>query len=193
MTFLAARFFWSFIALGVVWNHRYSGRAFFGNLYHRKLHDIFSARHLGAHLATQILFAHLFFVSCHRRYNLFGLTYPPAITNAAMTNLHDGIILSHRSCMSGTAIVRVISARGDFAQPYFFPHLPPAHLSLVCLVILVLDVVIHLLHSLLLSSFPLYFLSSASSFGHPMRNCLGEYTAISHPMEPNFLLAHIIS
>lgn len=37
--------------------------------------------------------------------------------------------------MSGTAIVRVISARGDFAQPYFF-YLPPAHLYL-CLVTLV--------------------------------------------------------
>ncbi|KAL7811714.1 hypothetical protein V8C44DRAFT_93346 [Trichoderma aethiopicum] len=33
-----------------------------------------------------------------------------------------------------TAIVRVVPARGDFAQPPSFVHLLPAHLSLVCLV-----------------------------------------------------------
>ncbi|ETS02950.1 hypothetical protein M419DRAFT_122879 [Trichoderma reesei RUT C-30] len=93
--------------------------------------------------------------------------------------------------MSGTAIVRVIFARGDFAQPYSFVHLLPAHLSLVCLVKSVVGCTASIYS--IVCFFILLFLRccllSASSFGQPMRNCLG-YTQPCRNRRslPNFLL-----
>ncbi|KAL6902430.1 hypothetical protein GGI43DRAFT_338981 [Trichoderma evansii] len=78
-----------------------------------------------------------------------------------------------------------------FYSAILFFYLPPAHLSLVCLVILVAGC-ITFTHSIISASPFSSSFSTSSSFyqsplGYPMRNCLGEHTVVSHPMGLNFL------
>ena len=71
------------------------------NFYHWDLHDISVTSHLGPHLASHPFLPHIplpfvfFFilVSCQQQPNTLGLSSLHAITNAAMTILHDGTIL----------------------------------------------------------------------------------------------------
>lgn len=79
-------------------------------------------------ISRHIYFCHIFplpfvylFVRCYSQHNTLGLSYYlHATTNAAMTNLHDGTILYHRSCVSGYSDRTSCSCAWRFCSATFF-------------------------------------------------------------------------